>query len=102
MRSIFLPGNERYSENPDNKLENKQNYFRSLTEDLFPSSSFFRYALVGLSVSSSLDSHILTVTQISGVTIMTPMAADTAHSHISLDGNISALASALLMAHYKT
>ena len=28
---------------------------------------------------------------------MAPMAADTAHSHISLDGNISALASVLMM-----
>ena len=99
---MFPPGNEGCSENPDNKLENKQNYFRSFTEDLFSTSSFFRYALVGLKVSSSLDSHILTVTLISGATIMAPMAADTAHSHISLDGNISALASVLLMAHYKT
>ena len=33
---------------------------------------------------------------------MAPMAADTAHSHISLDGNISALASVLMTAHYKT
>ena len=33
---------------------------------------------------------------------MAPMAADTAHSHISLDGNISALASVLMMVHYKT
>ena len=31
---------------------------------------------------------------------MAPMAADTAHKHISLDGNISALASVLLMAPY--
>ena len=28
---------------------------------------------------------------------MAPMAADTAHSHISLDGNISALASVIMM-----
>ena len=28
---------------------------------------------------------------------MAPMAADTEHSHISLDGNISALASVLMM-----
>ena len=33
---------------------------------------------------------------------MASMAADTAHSHISLDGNISALASVFMMAHYKT
>ena len=33
---------------------------------------------------------------------MALMAADTAHSHISLDGNISALASVFMMAHYKT
>ena len=33
---------------------------------------------------------------------MVPMAADTAHSDISFDENISALASVLVMAHYKT
>ena len=32
---------------------------------------------------------------------MALMAADTAHSDISLHGNISALASVLMMAHYK-
>ena len=32
---------------------------------------------------------------------MAPTAADTAHKHISLDGNISALASVLLMAPYQ-
>ena len=31
---------------------------------------------------------------------MAPMAKDTAHEHISLDGNISGLASVLLMAPY--
>ena len=33
---------------------------------------------------------------------MALMAADAAHSDISFDGNISALASVLMMAHYKT
>ena len=33
-------------------------------------------------------------------TIMAPMAADTAHQHISLNGNISALAFVLLIAPY--
>ena len=60
--SMLLPGNEGSSENRDNKLENKQNYFRSLTEN-FSTSPFFRYALVGLYVSSSLDSHIFAVTR---------------------------------------
>ena len=101
MGSMFPPGNEGCSENRDYKMENKQNYLRSLTENFFSTSPFFRHALVGICESSSLDSHILTVTQISGVTIMALMAADTAHSHISLDGNISALASVLLMAHKK-
>ena len=31
---------------------------------------------------------------------MAPIAADTAHKHISLNGNISALASVLIMAPY--
>ena len=35
MGSMLLPGNEGSSENRDNKLENKQNYFCSLTENLF-------------------------------------------------------------------
>ena len=42
-------------------------YFRSLTKNLFSTSPFFRHALVGLCVSSSLDSHILTVTRTPGV-----------------------------------
>ena len=44
-----------------------QSYFRSLTENLFSTSPFFRHALVGLCVSSSLDSHILTITRTPGV-----------------------------------
>ena len=32
---------------------------------------------------------------------MAPMAADTAHSHISLDGNISGLISLLSVAHHQ-
>ena len=67
MGSMFPPGNEGCSENRDYKLENKQNYFRSLTENLFSTSPFFRHALVGLCVSSSLDSHILAVTRTPGV-----------------------------------
>ena len=63
MGSMLLPGNEGSSENRDNKLENKQNYFCSLTENLFSTSPFFRHALVGLYVSSSLDSHIFAVTR---------------------------------------
>ena len=42
-----------------------QNYFCSLT--LFSTSPFFRRALVGLCVFSSLDSHILAVTWTPGV-----------------------------------
>ena len=67
MGSMFPPGNEGCSGNRDYKLENKQNYFRSLTENLFSTSPFFRHALVGLCVSSSLDSHILAVTRTPGV-----------------------------------
>ena len=63
MGSMLLPGNEGSSENRDNKLENKQNYFRSLTENLFSTSPFFRHALVGLYVSLLLDSHIFAVTR---------------------------------------
>ena len=63
MGSMLLPGNEGSSQNRDNKLENKQNYFRSLTKNLFSTSPFFRHALVGLYVSSSLDSHIFAVTR---------------------------------------
>ena len=44
-----------------------QNYFCSLTENLFSTSPFFRRALVGLCVFSSLDSHILAVTRTPGV-----------------------------------
>ena len=44
-----------------------QTYFRSLTEYLFSYSLFFRHALVGLCESSSLDSHILTITRTPGV-----------------------------------
>ena len=44
-----------------------QNYFCSLTVNLFSTSPFFRRALVGLCVFSSLDSHILAVTWTPGV-----------------------------------
>ena len=44
-----------------------QSYFRSLTENLFSTSPFFRHALVGLCESSSLDSHVLTITRTPGV-----------------------------------
>ena len=67
MGSMFPPGNEGCSGNRDYKMENKQNYFCLLTEDLFLTSPFFRHALVGLCVSSTLDSHILAVTRTPGV-----------------------------------
>ena len=35
MGSMFPPGNEGCSGNRDYKMENKQNYFCSLTEDFF-------------------------------------------------------------------